>query len=526
MRLWASGVNYSLTVENVDYVTGWITLDSDWQPNWAGNGFNPFPAYFIGDRNLNFDTGRSITGLNIIDGMIFWTDNHSEPKKVNIKRGKEGCMTKNFVSTPGLIGRHSSNPPPHIDNFNQHTVLIVDQNIALGESGVKYDCYKDETICPIYGCTDGTAFNYDPNAQILDNSCCFNDGCMDPSACDYDETACWPNFHTGCCYVTGCMDPNFLEYDPDACCDDGSCQTQLSFGCYFGYQVDECSSLRIMGGGDDYDVFDSSNQFPAVNLNPNTTPAINSIIYALDDDYIEFMRNSEPTTFWSTTRYVEVTSNLFQWGANGSNFGGPADGNCTYFGHDNNNFPFTLQYLKPLQIKYSDFLIRGNTWMPNYTHVSGHVNPTGVESPANYYATPGVDDDYTSIITWLRNTSIFDGTFVAFEPDGLTEKAVPAVTTGMSWLNVRTIVEDTYSFQPQGNDGPIHNGYFNITSESCNCSNWIGTPTCSQSPDDPANTGNPLPDVAGQTFNDMGICGLSCPPTNWSNPLVTVSQNQ
>jgi len=36
---------------------------------------------FHADRVLNFSANRSITGINIIDGMIFWTDNYSEPKK-------------------------------------------------------------------------------------------------------------------------------------------------------------------------------------------------------------------------------------------------------------------------------------------------------------------------------------------------------------------------------------------------------------------------------------------------------------
>ena len=43
---------------------------------------------------LNFgriaDADSSITGINIIDDMLFWTDNHSEPKKINIKRSIAG----------------------------------------------------------------------------------------------------------------------------------------------------------------------------------------------------------------------------------------------------------------------------------------------------------------------------------------------------------------------------------------------------------------------------------------------------
>ena len=40
----------------------------------------------IGNTVLNFHPDRLITGINIIDDMLFWTDNHSEPKKINISR--------------------------------------------------------------------------------------------------------------------------------------------------------------------------------------------------------------------------------------------------------------------------------------------------------------------------------------------------------------------------------------------------------------------------------------------------------
>ena len=39
---------------------------------------------------LNFDNERSITGINVIDDMLFWTDGFSEPKKINIPRSIEG----------------------------------------------------------------------------------------------------------------------------------------------------------------------------------------------------------------------------------------------------------------------------------------------------------------------------------------------------------------------------------------------------------------------------------------------------
>ena len=39
---------------------------------------------YLDEKPLNFDPNRLITGVNIVDDMLFWTDNFSEPKKINI----------------------------------------------------------------------------------------------------------------------------------------------------------------------------------------------------------------------------------------------------------------------------------------------------------------------------------------------------------------------------------------------------------------------------------------------------------
>jgi len=52
---------------------------------------------------LKFDTinlpSRNITGINIIDDMLFWTDGYSEPKKINIPRSKQGTNNGGFEHT-------------------------------------------------------------------------------------------------------------------------------------------------------------------------------------------------------------------------------------------------------------------------------------------------------------------------------------------------------------------------------------------------------------------------------------------
>lgn len=162
-------------IEDINYVTGEIHLATVWS---GGTG----EAFFHGDRNLNFSSERTITGINIIDGMLFWTDNYSEPKKIDIQRGKKGSNTTLWSTTDGLIGRFSGLPIPRIDDFIQHTVLVVEEN-------VKYDCMTSDLIgtgCPdgdyeqktvidtsTPGCTDATAENYDPAANVDDGSCTY-----------------------------------------------------------------------------------------------------------------------------------------------------------------------------------------------------------------------------------------------------------------------------------------------------------------------------------------------------------------
>ena len=68
----------------------------------------------VGTTNavLKFNSNNIITGINIIDNLLFWTDNETEPKKINIDLCKQGSQ-----DNPG------------------HTLLIVpDRNITASDS--------------------------------------------------------------------------------------------------------------------------------------------------------------------------------------------------------------------------------------------------------------------------------------------------------------------------------------------------------------------------------------------------------
>lgn len=193
---------------------------------------------FHGDRGLNFHAERNITGVNIIDGMIFWTDNYSEPKKVNIERGKMGSISHVYGAgydgsqlreRTTWSGKISDNTIPDIayySDFDQHTKLIIDESTVN-------ECEKSTIFCPVLGCTDPNATNYDPNATVNDGSCALPPipGCTNINACNYNPLA---NQDDGSCVLPdGCTDPLATNYDPAALCDDGSCITPaiVIYGC-------------------------------------------------------------------------------------------------------------------------------------------------------------------------------------------------------------------------------------------------------------------------------------------------------
>ena len=64
-----------------------------------------------GDPVLNFNVDYLITGINIIDGMLFWTDDLNEPRKINIETFKAGS-TGNTVSLNATTQVYRPTSPP------------------------------------------------------------------------------------------------------------------------------------------------------------------------------------------------------------------------------------------------------------------------------------------------------------------------------------------------------------------------------------------------------------------------------
>ena len=89
------------------------------------------PAYtsllYRGPRTLNFNHNNYITGINIVDDMLFWTDGKTEPKKINIPRSIQG--SKVIGTTPGFA--HTRLINEHQDIYQWNDVLVREEHITV-----------------------------------------------------------------------------------------------------------------------------------------------------------------------------------------------------------------------------------------------------------------------------------------------------------------------------------------------------------------------------------------------------------
>ena len=90
-----AGVNIDRIIE-YDYTTEVFAVVC------VDNHANPPPG-FQGKRALDFNENFLITGINVIDDMLFWTDNNSEPKRISIRRGIEGTDQNGNIHTSLMI---------------------------------------------------------------------------------------------------------------------------------------------------------------------------------------------------------------------------------------------------------------------------------------------------------------------------------------------------------------------------------------------------------------------------------------
>jgi len=107
---------------------------------------------------LNFSSTKYITGINIIDGLIFFTDDNSEPKKINIERFK--------AATGGNVDNHTQIyggdfEEQHITTIKKYPKnapnLVITNTLRDGSVDASFIDTNGDTFVEVDGSTDPKA---------------------------------------------------------------------------------------------------------------------------------------------------------------------------------------------------------------------------------------------------------------------------------------------------------------------------------------------------------------------------------
>ena len=103
--------------------------------------------------------------------------------------------------------------------WNDRIRLFPDNYIALPNCPTICDPY-------VYGCMDASAYNYNDTANTSDGSCYYSPGCTDPQFLEYYTQGFTADYDDGTCLTEalwGCTDSTAFNFDPLANLDNGGC---------------------------------------------------------------------------------------------------------------------------------------------------------------------------------------------------------------------------------------------------------------------------------------------------------------
>lgn len=117
------------------------------------------------NTTLNFDPNYVITGVDLIDGLLYWTDDLNAPRKIN-------------------VSRNYANPSGGVDGFTNEAILVIKKppvtspNIIPTPISTQENFMKDRFLCFAY------RYRYEDGEYSATSQ--FSEPCFIPNAFDYN----------------------------------------------------------------------------------------------------------------------------------------------------------------------------------------------------------------------------------------------------------------------------------------------------------------------------------------------------
>ena len=140
---------------------------------------SPIPIINNTSNFLNFSDSNLITGVNIIDDLLFWTDNNNQPRKINVKKALENNSYYNTEAKISVAKYYPYNAPlvlnPTEDTQTglQKLTTTNDVNGAVSSSSTvtlqnsNYNIYVNQLITGTGVSNDTLVVSFNTTSKVL-----------------------------------------------------------------------------------------------------------------------------------------------------------------------------------------------------------------------------------------------------------------------------------------------------------------------------------------------------------------------
>ena len=205
-------------------------------PDVVEDATQPITPFFLEDGATSLEASTVVgSSWYVVAGDNALGDADMRVLIMQITTAGDLSGTVNYQVFPGGLGADAVQITTTFSGAGNFTPDIPG---CMDPSACNYDeaANVDDGSCDLvscYGCTDPAGCNYDASVTIDDGSCdlesCY--GCTDPAGCNYDEAV---TIDDGSCDLEscyGCTDAGACNFDETATLDDGNCDFETCLGC-------------------------------------------------------------------------------------------------------------------------------------------------------------------------------------------------------------------------------------------------------------------------------------------------------